>query len=153
MWLALRRFLVLQAFLIWQGGFFFYAVVVVPVGTAVLESAKLQGAITQRTTNWLNAFGVAALTALAWDQLSSSVRCQRRWLAWWLMALPLAVQIALHPVLDRNFDAAGLAYTDRPTFKYWHGVYLWATAVHWLAGLAAVWFMLRAWHLESRGRT
>ena len=148
--LALRRFFVLQAFLIWQGGFFFYAAVVVPTGTAVLESAKLQGAITQRTTNWLNAFGVASLATLAWDQLASPIRCRKRWLAWSLMAIALAVQITLHPVLDRLFDAETALYIDRPTFKYWHGIYLWATAVHWLAGLAAVWFMLLAWHTESR---
>jgi hypothetical protein len=150
--LALRRFVVLQAFLIWQGGFFFYATVVVPTGTVVLESAKLQGAITQGTTNWLNAFGVASLVLLAWDQLASPIRCRKRWLSWSLMAIALGVQISLHPVLDRMFDAETGSYTDRPTFKYWHGIYLWATAVHWLAGLAALWFMLCAWHAESRSR-
>ena len=46
----LRRFLVVQALLLWQGGFLFYAAFVVPAGTEVLGSAAAQGAITVRAT-------------------------------------------------------------------------------------------------------
>lgn len=149
---ALRRFLVVQTFLIWQGGFFIYAVVVVPIGTAVLESASLQGAITQRVTNWLNVIGLLSLVLLAWDQVEVRTFRRSRWIAWSFLAVTLAVQIGLHPSLDRMFDSELRSFADRPTFKFWHGVYLWAAVVQWVIGLMAVWFMLRAWHAESRSR-
>ena len=43
----LRRFLVLIALFFWQGGFTFYAAVVVPVGQQVLHSHLRQGFVTQ----------------------------------------------------------------------------------------------------------
>ena len=62
-----RRFVVLHAFLLWQGGFVVYGGVVVPVGAEVLGSDRLQGFVTQQVTGWLNLFGVAWCAALAWD--------------------------------------------------------------------------------------
>ena len=50
----LRRFLVLIALFFWQGGFTFYAAVVVPVGQQVLHSHLRQGFVTQQVTNYLN---------------------------------------------------------------------------------------------------
>ena len=47
---ALRRFIVLVALCFWQGGFTFYAGVVVPVGTDVLGSSLKQGFVTRRVT-------------------------------------------------------------------------------------------------------
>ena len=45
---VVRRFVVVQALLLWQGGFLFYAAIVVPVGTDELGSAFAQGKITAR---------------------------------------------------------------------------------------------------------
>ena len=38
---AVRRFLVFQTLLLWQGGFLFYTAVVVTIGTQVLGIGKL----------------------------------------------------------------------------------------------------------------
>lgn len=54
-----RTFLLFQAWLAWQGGFFFYAAVVVPIGSDVLGSPITQGFVTQEVTRWLNILGVA----------------------------------------------------------------------------------------------
>jgi hypothetical protein len=148
---TLRRFLVFQSLLAWQGGFFFYAVVVVPVGTRILESAALQGAITQSVSNWLNAFGVVSLGLLAWDQVAVPHRRTGRWYTWSVMAACHVALIALHPYLDSHFDPADLTYGDRPTFKFWHGIYLWAIGLQWFAGLASAWLTLSAWHRPSKG--
>ena len=53
----LRRFLVLQSLLLWQGGFLFYAAFVVPAGTEVLGSSAAQGVITTRVVDALNVCG------------------------------------------------------------------------------------------------
>jgi hypothetical protein len=63
--ISLRRLLVLQFLLLWQGGFVFYTAVVVPAGTAVLGSAAAQGAITARVTDTLNLIGLLSLFMLA----------------------------------------------------------------------------------------
>ena len=63
----LRRFLVLIALFFWQGGFTFYAAVVVPVGQQVLHSHLRQGFVTQQVTNYLNLTGAIALVPLAWE--------------------------------------------------------------------------------------
>ena len=150
MMIFISRFLVLQSLLAWQGGFFFYATFVVPIGTEVLESAAFQGAITQRVTHWLNGLGVISLLLIALDQLACASSRKWRWLAWSVMALSLIIQFALHPTLDSLFRPDDLTYSDRAAFKFWHGVYLWTSAVQWLAGLLAVWLMIRAWHYESQ---
>ena len=146
-----RRFLVVQSLLAWQGGFFFYAVVVVPVGTRVLESASLQGAITQSVSNWLNVFGGIALAVLAWDQLATRSHQRGRWATWVVMALTLLLVASLHHTLDALFDAESATTTNRATFKFWHGVYLWTMAAQWLAALVSVWLSLMAWHRQSKG--
>ena len=63
----LRRFLVLIAFAFWQGGFTFYAAVVVHVGLHV--DSAFQAIVTTSVTNYLNISGAVALVVLAWDLL------------------------------------------------------------------------------------
>ena len=62
----LRRFSVIAALMFWQGGFTFYAAVVVPIGQENLGHEE-QGFITREVTNYLNLAGAAALLLLAWD--------------------------------------------------------------------------------------
>src|SRR5262245_48274036 len=73
-----RRFLVLAALMFWQGGFFLYAGVVVPIGTEVLGSASEQARITRRVTVWLNWTAVVALVPMAWDVWAVHVGRTRR---------------------------------------------------------------------------
>lgn len=77
-----RRFLVLVALGYWQGGFTFYSAIVVRVGEEVLGSAREQGFVTRRITNYLNAAGVVALVLCACDisfGTRSTIRHRSRW--------------------------------------------------------------------------
>src|SRR5438270_12914669 len=92
----LRRYLSLCALLFWQGGFTFYAAVVIPTAGRVLGPTllHLRARITGEATNWLNAAGVVALALLLWD-VASSVDAARwryrgRGVCWAVLFLGLA---------------------------------------------------------------
>lgn len=140
-----RRFLVFQAFLLWQGGFVFYAGVVVPVGTDVLGDPTGQGAITQRVTNWLNLIGVGWHLLFAWDVFAGAdpSRRRKRWrVGLWAVSLVLLGGLAaLHTKLDALLDG----HADRDTFYLWHETYLWISTAHWVLGLATAALTLAAW--------
>src|SRR5438876_4032563 len=103
-----RRFLVLAALMFWQGGFTFYAAVVVPVGQAELGSHLQQGFITREVTNYLNLSGAAALMFLAWDVAASKEKSRTirwtRWTAWLGMAAILVPLLCLHQHLEQLLD-------------------------------------------------
>jgi len=150
---AVRRFLFLQVLLIWQGGFLFYAAVVVPIGTAVLGSASVQGAITARVTDVLNTFGVAGLLLACLD-LSLSRDSSRRRLAarWWCWAVALSCQYLLfvfHHLLDAFMDANRLNVVIQPPFYPVHRAYLWTSTVQWFACVVLVGLTVAAWQAED----
>jgi hypothetical protein len=68
---VIRRFLVIAALMFWQGGFTFYAAIVVPIGTEVLGSAAEQALITRRVTWQINMTGAVALAIFAWDTFAT----------------------------------------------------------------------------------
>ncbi len=148
---TVRRFLVFQAFAVWQGGFLFYAAVVVPVATDVLGSPALQGDITRPVSNWLTLLGVVWAPLYLWDVLADPA-CDRRRVRWagWVLAVELLVLLALlHLRLDALYDADGNR-PDRVTFRRWHAVYLWAWTAEWLVGLLLAWLAVRAWAYNGR---
>jgi hypothetical protein len=147
---VLRRFLVLGALLFWQGGFLFYASVVVPVGSTVFGSHLVQAAVTQPVTNYLNLGGGIALLLLLWDVLATGPPRRLRSLCWAGMALTLAVLVYLHPLLDDLFDPMqGIA--DYDAFRPLHRLYLWVSTVQWSCGLGYLWLTLRGWRVEDGG--
>ena len=100
----LRRFLVLAGIMFWQGGFTFYAAVVIHIGKGVLGSHLQQGLITRHVTNYLNVKSrglVALLLFWGWDIAAARdpVRFRRRlrWTLWTLLAVILALLFWLHP--------------------------------------------------------
>src|SRR5579862_4719779 len=97
--MMLRRFLVLQLLMIWQGGFLFYSAFVVPTGTDVLGGSFEQGKITKLVTADMNLIGLVALAGFAWELLASKPKTTRaRWLLWasWsVMAASLAALFVL----------------------------------------------------------
>jgi hypothetical protein len=151
---TLRRMVVLQLLLVWQGGFLFYTAVVVPTGTRVLGSAEAQGAITARVTDWLNAFGVAGLVAMAWDMNYTRDPAPRRLAArWWLWGAGLVCQFLLiytHQLLDAFMDPARTRVAVRESFYPVHRVYLWASTVMWVACLLWAWLTVVAWRADDR---
>lgn len=139
----LRRFLVVQALLVWQGGFFFYAAVVVPLGTDLHGSFK-QGQLTRHVTDGMNAIGIITVAILAWDQWANgeSRRCRiARWGLWAVLAGGLPVLAYLHGRIEPFIDST----MDYPDFYLWHRVYLYVATAQWVASLAYVVAMLRAW--------
>jgi hypothetical protein len=150
----LRRFLVLAALMFWQGGFTFYAAVVVPVGTQVLGSPLDQGLITRHVTTYLNLAGAFALLPLAWDALAALGRSPwaRRvvWLSWAGMALTLILLVWLHGRLEDLLHPETQRILDRPIFRITHRGYLWISTVQWMFGVAYAAAMLLGWRQEDR---
>jgi hypothetical protein len=151
---AARRFLVFQAFLLWQGGFLFYASVVVPIGTAFLGSPKDQGLITQKVTDYLNLFGGVWAALFLWDVYATrdpnGRRKLARWLGWAVCVGLLGVLVWLHGDMDALIDREAGRLTDRKAFRAIHIAYLWVTTGHWLVALALAWLTLGAWRGEDR---
>ena len=150
----LRRFLVFQVFLLWQGGFVFYAAVVVPIGTDVLGSARIQGLITQQVTDGLNLCGAmwAVVVFADWwaTRDPNRRRTQIRGTTWFLIVLLLAVLTGLHPLLDGHIDDETGAVHERDRFRFLHGVYLSVSTAQWALAVVLAWFTLRAWAEEDR---
>jgi hypothetical protein len=147
--ITLRRFLVWQSLLIWQGGFFFYSAVVVPVGTDAIGSFG-QGAITRHVTVWMNLIGIATLVCLLWDLLAESTLRKTRVNLWLVMAVGLVVLFVLHPKMERLVDfEAGYAH-DHPAFYRLHKIYLYTATVQWLAGMAYAAASQKAWRDSAR---
>ena len=148
---SLRRFVVVQAFAVWQGGFVFYSAVVVPTGTDALGAAA-QGEVTRAVTVWLNLLGLVWAAVFLWELLADPDpdrgRRRLRW-AGWVLAVELLVALALlHLRLERLLDA-----DDPPApglFYRWHAAYLWASTAHWLLGLLLAWLTVRAWGAAPR---
>jgi len=152
--IAFRRFLFVQVFLAWQGGFLFYAAVVVPTGTEVLGSSAAQGVITARVTDVLNVLGVFGL-ALACLEVSltrdpSAPRTAARWWCWGVALVCQFFLFVFHQLLDAFMDPGRTRVVVGPPFRPVHRAYLWVTTVQWFACLVLVWLSVRAWLAEDR---
>jgi hypothetical protein len=149
----LRRFLVVQVLMLWQGGFLFYASFVVPTGTEVLDSSAAQGSITARVTDSMNRIGVAGLAVLAWDLLAAADPSRRRrtarWSLWLIAACCQAALFILHARLDAMMDTTRTFVVQRRQFYGLHGVYLWTSTAQWVACLAYTWLTLQTWRNEK----
>lgn len=144
----LRRFLAIQSLMIWQGGFFFYAAVVVPIGTDVLGTFD-QGRVTRHVTEWMNRIGIATLVLLCWDQWSAPNRW--RWRLWTGMAISVPVLFWLHGEVEKRIDfGPEQRVTDFASFYAWHRAYLYVATAQWLLGLAYLALTLRVWHSSCR---
>jgi hypothetical protein len=151
--MLLRRFFVLAALMFWQGGFTFYAAIVVPVGTEVLGSKVEQGRITRQVARSINLSGAVALAVFAWDLAATrSGRRLRwgRWLSWLGMVVALGVLFVLHDRLDAMFLPDELKILDRPRFIFWHRTYLWVSTVQWGFAVLFALLTLVAWRAEDR---
>ena len=147
--LITRRFLVLLALMVWQGGFMFYGAVVVPVVRAQLEGPE-RSLITQRVTGWMNLVGTIGLLLMFADVWAGSAPVKRwRWLTWAGMALPHLAVVWLHRELSHQM-ATGNDRLDKSGFLLWHGSYLACNVVQWFAGMAFA--VLALARLASRGR-
>lgn len=151
---TLRRLLVVQLLMLWQGGFLFYAAVVVPAGTAALGSAAAQGMITARVTDSLNRIGMIGLSVFAFDQARtrdpSYRRTAARWWCWGIAFLCLFLQFVFHQLLDAFMDPERTRVVIRPPFYPVHRMFLWASTIQWLACMVLAGLALLAWRAEDR---
>lgn len=145
---VLRRFLVIQALMLWQGGFLFYTAVVVPIGTDE-HGAFGQGVVTRHVTDWMNLFGAGTLAVLAWDQwVNGDGRASRRmrWGLWVILAAGLGMLAVLHGQIEPYIDSS-MSYQE---FYRLHRAYLIVATVQWVAAVGYVAVMLRAWATGPR---
>jgi hypothetical protein len=147
----LRRFLVLAVLLFWQGGFTFYAAVVVPVGRVTIGSGP-QSTVTRRVTNFLNLAGVVALAPLAWDIRASGQQSRRawRWAMWLGMAATLIALLWLHTRLDAIMDPKTAEVADSPAFYWLHRLYLWICTLQWACAAGYGVLSLGAWRATDQ---
>jgi hypothetical protein len=151
---TLRRYLSLLALLFWQGGFTFYAAVVIPIAGRVLHhDLHLRARITDEVTYWLNISGVVAILLLVWDLAASRDPSGRRFwsrgAAWAVLFVTLAALFPMHSWLELLDPLDGNGPTDPATFHTAHGLYLSISTVQWLAGLVAIGLALIAWRAED----
>jgi hypothetical protein len=152
--IGLRRFLVFQTLLLWQGGFLFYTAVVVPIGTNRF-GAEGQGTVTARVTDVLNAVGVVGVAVLAVElglsRDPSQLRTAVRWWLWGVALLSQALLLYLHVLMDAFMDPGRTRVVIRPPFYPVHRLYLWASTAQWLACFALTALTVAAWRAEDRG--
>lgn len=148
--MLLRRFLVLQLLLLWQGGFLFYALVVVPIGTDFLGSATQQGFVTQHVTLWLNRIGVFALIVLTVDALATAAY---RRLRFWIVVLTAICHLVLifwlHGALSGRLDFDEHRIRERDGFYTLHRWYLIVSTFQWLLMLGYALATLAAWRARD----
>lgn len=154
--LLVRRYLVMAALFFWQGGFLFYAAIVVPAGQSVLGSHLRQGFITQRVTGYLNLSGLVALLPLAWELTATTDRAhwrrRGRLVLWLAMLLCLPVLAWLHGRLDALMTRRGYILHDPELFQPLHRWYLWISTAQWVAAVAYLGLTLAAWRDEDQSR-
>jgi len=150
----LRRFLVLAGLMFWQGGFVFYASVVVPVAQTVIGHTR-QGFITRQVTDYLNLSGAVALVPLAWDIAASAdpsvSRRRLRWACWLGMGLGLVALLWFHAQLNSLVDADRQLVLDAAAYRPRHRWYLWISTIQWFIAVGYTGLMLRAWREEDGG--
>ncbi len=151
--MVIRRFLVIQSLMLWQGGFLFYATFVVPTGTKVLGGAFEQGRITRFVAETLNWVGLAAVAVFVWELIQAPPRSRslRRWLwaSWLVMAVGLAALFLIRPHLLELVDFEDSTFPDRRLFHFWHRIYLWISTSQWAAGLVFVIALLCSWRRDD----
>jgi hypothetical protein len=152
--ITVRRFVLLQALMIWQGGFLFYAAFVVPAGTQALGSAGAQGAITARVTDTMNELGLFALAMLALDlgltRDANIKRTTMRWWCWCIAFLCHGLLFYFHFLLDAFMDTVRTRIVIGPPFRPVHRMYLWTISVQWFCCLILLWFNVQAWRSEDK---
>ncbi len=152
---TLRRYLSLCALLFWQGGFLFYAAVVIPAAGQVLGQRllHLRAQITGQATQCLNGVGVAAVALLLWDLASSTDASRFRRLgrgaSWAVMFLALAGLFALHYWLDVLDPPESRGPSDPVVFGVAHTLYVVVSVVQSAAALFHLGLAVNAWRAED----
>lgn len=147
-----RRLLVLAAFAFWQGGFTFYAAVVVPIGAEVLGSAAEQGRITRPVTGYMNLAGAVAIAIFSADVTAVAPRRRSRAL---ILVAEIALLVALIVIrshLEGMIEHDSAFPADRAAFRPWHRLYLWLSTAQWALAIAFLALTLSAWRQSDSNK-
>ena len=144
-----RRFLLLLAIAFSFGGFSFYASVVVPIGSEVLDPTS-QGFVTQQVTHFLNGAAGVMWLLLVWELVAERKLQPRRVtkqlsVLTGVLGLCCIVLPVIHPWLDALLEADSFSITDFENFYTLHQVYLWLCSLQWFASLVVIWVLLSNW--------
>jgi hypothetical protein len=143
--MSVLRPLHLAAWAAWVGAFSLYFGVVAPTARQVLGHPPTVGLITQQVTWWfLGAAVILAVTGMR-PAMAAFRTGSRGWhfgLGLWIITTGL--QIACHPLLDRQLTSATVNVLDQEAFRPLHHLYLAAAMVQWGAGVWLVWIQMRA---------
>jgi hypothetical protein len=145
------RFLAFQSLMVWQGGFVFYALVVVPVGSG-LRGETAQGFLTRQVVPWLAVVTWIALSLGAAEILTCRPRRRPRLSLWIAAAL---LQLLLHDLyarVDAQLDPVQETIRDYSRFYTAHAYYLCTAGVQWALLLVASGLSLYAWQSPHQGR-
>jgi hypothetical protein len=140
----------------WQGGFTFYAAVVVPIGTEVLGGKAEQARVTRQVAPWINWSGAAALAVFAVETLatrSGRALTWSRWCAWLGMTGCLLALFVMYQRMDEMFHGEEAYLDSRAVFRPWHRAYLWVLSVQWGFAILYAVLTLAAWRSADRKLT
>ena len=143
----LFRYLALVAFAFWQGGFVFYAGVVVPVGASVWGD-RTQGFFTQLVTPWMNVAGLVACGLFMVDALLSKNWRHSRLIMALGMAMGVLMLFFLQSQINGHLDPESESIANHPVFRLKHQIYLWLCTIIWLISL--VWLGLTVTATETK---
>ncbi|MDG1875290.1 MAG: hypothetical protein P8J27_15355 [Mariniblastus sp.] len=151
---SIRQFLCLLMFAVWFGGFTFYIAVVVPTGTQVLGSARIQGFVTQQVTWHLNWITAIAVVLMLWEVFAEFPKKYRRsrMLAVSLVIAILVLMLALvwiHGILNGFLDFENRSVRQKATFYQWHRLYLWISTIQWALGILFAWLLVKNWTRQN----
>jgi hypothetical protein len=134
----------------WQGGFLFYAAVVVAVGSAI-NGDFAQGLITRQVTLAQNVTGLLVLLAWTADLIAERAsRVKRRFGAWLFLMMTIAALAWLHPQMSALIDVEHRTLVDAGQFRHLHRWYLRISTAQWLASLAFTLWTLQNWRDADR---
>lgn len=123
----------------WWGGIFFYAVVVIPIGTDALGTVE-QGFVTQQVTRMHNGLSIVFLVCLLVEAIRVKSVVVAVIVA--IFALNLVLMFVWHSHLTHAMDFEKRSVPS--TFYKQHAVYLWLFAAQWLQGMLVPVLVLRA---------
>lgn len=144
----IRRFAVVSLLAFSFGGFVFYAGVVIPIGSSVLDTTT-QGFVTRRVTHVINMAVAVTTLALLWE-------CWAGWrdrqlganLVLLVCTLGIAAACAalawLHPQLDGLLVEEEMDVTDVARFYAMHRIYLWLSTLQWLSSIPVTWIIINS---------
>ena len=139
--------------LFWQGGFTFYAAVVIPIAGRVLQpNLHLRAHITDGATFWLNWAGVVVLALFLWDlavTADPSRLRRRRGGSWAVLFVTLTALFFLHSWLEVLDPAEGKGPADATTFFAGSQPVHWVSTAQWVAALLYLGVTVRAWRVED----